>query len=1737
VIRRVTAAGVSSVLAGTAGTFGSDDGTGSAARFRNPSGIVLGADGNLYVSDFLNHTIRRVTPEGEVTTLAGLAGTSGTDDGTGSAARFFRPTALARDAAGDLYVTDSFNHTVRRITTAGVVTTLAGSPGNFGSTDGTGSAALFFNPRGLAVDSSGNLFVSDAANHTIRRVTPAGVVTTFAGTAGESGVIDATGTAARFNNPLGLAFEPDGNLIVSDYLNSTLRRITPDGVVTTIGGAAGLSGSTDGIGTAARFSGPSGITFDSAGNLYLTDFLSHTVRKGSSGGALSSAPVITGATTASGTYASVFGGYTITATNTPTAFAATGLPSGLSLDTTTGAITGTPTQTGVFEVSISATNSAGTGTATLTLTINKAPATVTLSGLSKTYSGSAQGATVTTAPAGLTLVVTYNGSSTVPTNAGSYTVVATVNDTNYQGSATGTLVIAKANASITLGGLSRTYTGSPQGATAATSPAGLTVSFSYNGSGTTPTNAGSYAVVATINDINYQGTATGTLVIAKATATVTLGGLSKTFNGGPQGATATTTPTGLTVNLTYNGSATMPTAAGSYTVVGTINDANYQGSATGTLVIAKASSVVVLSNLTQTYTGTALSPTATTTPAGMTVLLTYNGSPTAPTNAGSYAVVATVDDANFFGTASGTFTINKAPATVTLGSLSTVYSGAPQAATATTVPAGLNVIFTYDGSATAPTNAGSYAVGGTINDTNYEGSASGTLVIAKAPATVTLGDLGKTYNGSPQGATATTNPAGLNVEFTYNGSSTVPTNAGSYAVVATINETNFQGSTNGTLVIGKAPATVTLGGLSKTYNGSAQGATATTNPAGLAVTFTYNGSTTAPTVAGSYTVVGAINDANYQGSAIGTLVIAKASTVVTLADLTKTYTGGPLSPTATTTPAGMTVVLTYGGSFNIPVNAGTYAVLATVDDPNFFGTASGTFTILKAPATVTLGSLSKTYNGSAQGASATTNPAGLAVTFTYDGSATAPTNAGSYTVVGTINDPNYAGSAIDTLVIAKAPATVTLGGLSKTYNGSAQGASATTNPAGLAVTFTYDGSTTAPTPAGSYSVVGTINDTNYQGSTTGTLVIAKASSVVVLSNLTQTYTGSALTPTAITTPAGMTVLLTYNGFATAPTNAGSYAVVATVDDANFFGTASGTFTINKAPATVTLGSLSTVYSGSPQAATATTVPAGLNVTFTYDGSATAPTDAGSYAVVGSVVDANYIGSASGTLVIAKAPATVTLGGLAKTYNGSAQGATATTNPAGLTVTFTYNGSATAPTNAGSYAVVATINERNYAGSANGTLVIAKAPATVTLRDLAQTYTGSARPVAATTSPAGLAVNFTYDGSATPPINAGSYAVVGTINEANYVGSATGTLVVAKALAGVAFESLTARYTGSPLAPTVVTTPAGLVTTLTFNGGATAPTGLGTYAVVATVQDANYTGSASGSFVIEKGLAVVTLSRLNTTYDGEFKNIGFRTTPAGLPIAFTYNGDAEPPSAAGTYEVVAKVYSPLYEGEANATLTIAKAPLTLRANDQRRFVGEANPSLTYTVEGLVGSDTAGTAFTGQPALSTTATDASPDGVYPITIAAGTVSSDNYAPSFAPGELELALWTFADWQARHFAPGAPAAVATADPDGDGLANLVEYALDRDPLAPDAADALVHGTADGRLTLGHLARRDTADLGYSVEWSEDLVTWRGDASARGEFARLPVDAWSDFVTTRAQAPRSTGREFLRLQVNLND
>lgn len=268
-IRKIDPTGKVTTLAGS--TAGYKDGIGAAAQFQGPTGIAIDSKGNLYISDYGSHKIRKLDPTGKVTTLAGSS--AGYKDGTGASAKFNRPNAVAVDATGNLYVADQMNHKIRKVTSSGVVTTVAGSTAGY--KDGVGAAAQFDNPFGIVLDLSGNLYVSET--HRIRKVTPTGKVTSIAGNS-FPGYQNKVANLALFNFPRGLEVDSSNNLYVTDSENYRVRSIDLTGKVTTL---AGLDtyGFKDGPGKTAKFFNPNGLSVDSLGNVYVADLSNHRIRK------------------------------------------------------------------------------------------------------------------------------------------------------------------------------------------------------------------------------------------------------------------------------------------------------------------------------------------------------------------------------------------------------------------------------------------------------------------------------------------------------------------------------------------------------------------------------------------------------------------------------------------------------------------------------------------------------------------------------------------------------------------------------------------------------------------------------------------------------------------------------------------------------------------------------------------------------------------------------------------------------------------------------------------------------------------------------------------------------------------------------------------------------------------------------------------------------------------------------------------------------------------------------------------------------------------------------------------------------------------------------------------------------------------------------------------------------------------------------------------------------------------
>ena len=952
------------------------------------------------------------------------------------------------------------------------------------------------------------------------------------------------------------------------------------------------------------------------------------------------------------------------------------------------------------------------------LAVAGVPASVALSNLSQVYDGTAKRVTATTMPPGLPVVINYNGVTNEPSQAGSYTVVATASQASQSVSVTNTFTITAAPVSVSVnyGELYQTYNGTARTVDFFTSPPGVSLAITYAGNPYAPTNAGFYKVIALVNDGNYVGGTTNYLVVSKANATVTLNNLDQNYDGTAKMPTAVTVPPGLVVNKTYDGNAAAPTDAGIYTVSAVISDLNYQGSTSETFWIEQATPSV------------SVWPTATTISLGHTLAdaKLYGGGASV---SGAF-VFATPDLVPPQGTALHTVyfepldSVNYVTSqhniyvTVTPAAASPVITSQPvgavvadgQAAsvsvTATSATAmgyqwykdgvkllgqtgstlgiaafmatnggNYQVVITNDGGMTMSLPAPLSAVGVTLQGWGRNGAGQlgdGTADDALSPekindnvVTAAAGgfhSLFVTMDGNLWGMGGDTagqlgdyaDPSSMYPQLIAD--HVLAAAAGSlHSLYLTTNGTLMgmgmtaygqlgYGATNGVLY---SPAPVAsnvvaaaAGGHFSTFvtadgnlwvvgeyaHDGSDGTNilnsvwpvfVTNNVVAVSAGFHHfvyltdkgllwacgnnqygqlgNGTTTD-------SFVPLLVASNVMAAAAGgyhTLFVTTDGNLWSLGD-------NELGETGLLDPAPLVPELVATNVATVAAG-GYHSLYTTVDGKvwamgvNFYGELGDGTTVNHyipqpvpnlvagslVPGGVAVHSLAigyrvpsmqfdhltSVYDGNHKPVTVTTTPAGQTLNITYDGSATAPINSGHYAVGVTLHAPAYDYYVTNLLVISPANATVTLTGLNHTYDGTGQSAGATTIPANLKVNLTYNGSATPPTNAGSYFLNGAVDDVNYQGNSSTSFVIQKASASVSLSNLDQKFNGTARPVSASTTPSGLLVGLTYNGSADAPTNVGTYAVVGIINDANYSGQAFGDLTVSYPPAAITANNM------------------------------------------------------------------------------------------------------------------------------------------------------------------------------------------------------------------------------------------------------------------------------------------------------------------------------------------------------------------------------------------------------------------------------------------------------------------------------------------------------------------------------------------------------------------------------------
>ena len=1073
------------------------------------------------------------------TTFAGSASLDGTDTN----ARFFNPAAVAVDSVGTVYVADTYNHTIRKITAGGVVTTMAGLAGSFGSVDGTGSAARFSQPSGLAVDVSGNVYVADTGNMTVRKITPTGVVSTIAGSAGVTGSIDGPGTSARFASPTSIAIDttgvlyvidngirkidmsrnvstlslsgslpvsigcitvaPDGTIFVTSKTNSAIIKITSTGVGSILTGSTAVTGISNGI----------GIT--SAGLVYFSDTLNNLVKTvDSTSGVTSLVETVTS-------------------------------PQGIAVATD-----GT-----VFIANI---ESGGNGTIKR---LTSAPGHVL-----STYAGNATYHTKEGTADGVGQTARFNKPRAMARGTDGVLYVADTTNQVIRKIATDGTVSTLAGG-VGLSG----YADGTGSAARFSNPAGIAVDAS-----------GTIYVGDTGNDIIRRVTASGDVTTLAgnpgAPGIVDGSGTTAQFRA-PRGI-AILSNGNLVVADTGNSVLRVVTPAGAVSTVAEVGG--------GTLlnpygVAVDASNLVFL-----TSTGNHTVRTATL--GGVVTTL-------AGTNNLSGIADGTGSAARFFfpegiavDSAGNAFigdTLNDTIRKISASGQVVTIGGTPGVAGPDD---GIGAAARFD----SPTglvidNTGTIYVLDTDNSTIRRG-------VPPIAATVGLSGLSQTYDGTAKSALVSTTPGGLSVALTYNGSATPPTDAGSYTIVATVTQPGYVGSTSGTLVVSKATQSISFGAIPTQTLGVAPFTLAATASSGLPIAYVISSgpatvSGTTLTITGVGTVVveaQQAGDANRSAATpvLQSFIVNPAAPIISSATTASGTVGAvfsyaivassaPTSYAATGLPAGLLLNSATGVISGTPTGAAVSTI--SVSATNAGGTGSATLTLtVNPPAPIISSAITVqgrvgavfTYAIAASGSptvfGATGLPAGLAINTATGLISGTPTAAAVSTV--TISATNAGGTGTATLTLTVVPAVPVI-------------SSATTAAGNVGVPFTY-----AITASSSPTVFGATGLPTGLAINTATGLISGTPTAAVVSTVTISATNAGGTGSATLT---LTVVPAVPVISSAMTAAGNVGVVFT-----YAITASSSPTLFGAtglPAGLAINTATGLISGTPTAAAVSTV--------------------------------------------------------------------------------------------------------------------------------------------------------------------------------------------------------------------------------------------------------------------------------------------------------------------------------------------------------------------------------------------------------------------------------------------------------------------------------------------------------------------------------------------------------------------
>ena len=786
--------------------------------------------------------------------------------------------------------------------------------------------------------------------------------------------------------------------------------------------------------------------------------------------------------------------------------------------------------------------------------------------------------------------------------------------------------------------------------------------YTYNDAATPiPYGRGMYEVTASPTDVNYVGAESATLIITQKIIDIVVTNNPQIYNGSPLVPTITFIPADKAPFIVlYDGSADAPINAGEHALNIYINDIyqNYVGQLISTFTIQKKVIPLLLSDLSQTYQGIPLTPTATTVPQKLAITYYFDGSTAPAINVRKYQVVANISDLNYLGNAIDVFEITRGVAYISFVNTVQDYTGFPLVPTIETYPYGADYTVTYDGKPSPlPVNPGYYVVGVNLASENFTGFAYTVFTISKVPAQITLLPRQTAFTGKPLSTFATTIPSSLYINYLYNGNIIPPSSVGTYNVVAAISDIKYTGSASNIFTITPKTGTITISSLLQQYTGTYISTTGYTNPVGLstAFTYTYLGSNTIPVNVGKYGVVGFISDSTYFGSSFATLEVVKQSTpmVVSISSVrfNKKLQTGLVIPTPSTVAVSylyQSISSSIVSPFTTqPVFVGDYKMTASINnDPNYGGSLSSVFTILPATAYVKFYSqYTAPYTGKPHSnmdfdtlpfSNISTTNTFKSYPYQYGGymSTLGPKNVGYYTQLTRTNDTNYTGYSTSYIHITPASNYIEFPVVSQKYTTFPQPISTLAYSIVppyplLPVNVLYNGVSAPPITVGTYNVVATIADSNYTGVNSTIYTITRGSPQIVFTNIKGVYStpfvpGITVIPNSASYPY---LTYSYNNKVVTPVNAGEYALTATINDTLWYAVSTTTIEIDKLTLSTCFTGLIQPYTGVPMRPSLYTNPGFLTIKYSYS-SVDEPSSFGVYSISGVIHEANYQGQAT-----------------------------------------------------------------------------------------------------------------------------------------------------------------------------------------------------------------------------------------------------------------------------------------------------------------------------------------------------------------------------------------------------------------------------------------------------------------------------------------------------------------------------